>query len=105
MAEVIPVGQSIDSSEYRAFDGSAQQAGECSLNQENTAPSISNNTLNENNTDHKQDIEEAAIKIQALFRGHLTRKALKDAQLQGLSNPNAIGRCHFDEDSLTRNRK
>lgn len=34
---------------------------------------------------NKPAVEEAAIKIQALFRGHLTRKALKDAQQQEIN--------------------
>lgn len=60
--------------------------------------------MNENNK--QQDVEGAVIKIQALVRGHLTRKALKDAHQQSSAPAqNALGQCQFDADSLTRNRK
>jgi hypothetical protein len=50
-----------------------------------------------------EKVEEAVIKIQALVRGHLTRKALKDAH-QASVPQNALGQSQFDEESL-RNRK
>lgn len=54
----------------------------------------------------KPEVEEAVIKIQALVRGHLTRKALKDAQQQAATPaPNALGQSQFDVESLTKNRK
>lgn len=49
--------------------------------------------------------EKAAIKIQALVRGHLTRKALKDAHQHSAPLPTALGQSQFDEQSLTQNRK
>jgi len=90
-AELIPVGQSIDSAEYATFEladsgnpanGGAQLAGEPPL-----AAS--------------QQVEEAAVKIQAFVRGHLTRKALKEANQPNL----ALGQSQFEPESLTRGRK
>lgn len=64
---------------------------------------IRERTLDSSDDNNKQ--EEAVIKIQALVRGHLTRKALKDAHHHSLPTPNALGQSQFDEDSLRRNRK
>lgn len=123
----IPVGQSIDSAEYAAFkttsssfedrtgqDNSAivaPQGGQLTAsaagvnddkeNDENVKKQeIEENDL-VNNDENKPQVEEAVIKIQALVRGHLTRKALKDAQQQAaVVPPNALGQSQFDEESL-----
>lgn len=99
------MGQSIDSAEYRGLEGNKnvlclpqkqqqQQHDKSECQKENTPQP------DKKVDDGKKDIEEAAIKIQALVRGHLTRKALKDA-----NQPNSLGQSQFDEESLTKNRK
>lgn len=90
IAESIPVGQSIDSVEYEAFKEKNDTKEELNSNEEDA--------------NNKQDVEEAVIKIQALIRGHLTRKALKDAN-QAANGPNALGQSQFDAESLMKNRK
>lgn len=119
IAQSIPVGQSIDSAEYAALetnnknnsrnnnkDNSAENKYSTD-NKENKIDYEKNKekTLGGQDEDNKQGVEEAVIKIQALVRGHLTRKALKDAHHHSLPTPNAIGQSQFDEESLTRNRK
>lgn len=89
LVESIPVGQSIDSAEYRALDGNKNVF--CLR-----GPADKEDAQREK----RRDIEEAATKIQALVRGHLTRKALKDA-----SQGQPLGESQFDEASLANNRK
>lgn len=93
VAESIPVGQSIDSAEYAVFKDQNRQANDISAQ----------NGLDSSNK--KQDVEGAVIKIQALVRGHLTRKALKDAHQQSVPPLSALGQSQFDEMSLTNQRK
>ena len=67
---------------------------------------VTNQDDSEPGAQNKPQVEEAVIKIQALVRGHLTRKALKDAQQQAATPlHNALGQSQFDEESLTKNRK
>jgi len=113
------VGQSIDSAEYAAFEANNKQETKSTQpnerpqriersNEENAsvvenAPNDDSATKDNENT---PQVEEAVIKIQAYVRGHLTRKALKDAQHQNVApSPNALGQSQFDEDSLTKSRK
>lgn len=117
----IPVGQSIDSAEYAAFktasssiDRNRDNSAATSQNEHSTpGPNDSagpddekENELSKRTADENTpQVEEAVIKIQALVRGHLTRKALKDAQQQAaMIPPNALGQSQFDAESL-RNRK
>lgn len=105
--QAIPVGQSIDSAEYAALTPTnREQSNESQLhnNQENNNQEQASNA---NNDDHSKqpDVEGAAIKIQALVRGHLTRKALKDAHQHSAPPLSALGQSQFDEESLTKNRK
>lgn len=103
IAESIPVGQSIDSAEYAALE-SKKEARQVNVAEEAKVAGKRNgfgDSLNRDvNDENKQDVEDAVIKIQALVRGHLTRKALKDAHQH-----NALGQSQFDEESLTKNRK
>lgn len=110
--QAIPVGQSIDSAEYAAFQTAPSTADKTSEEQglkpeddkENSQPRASVAESNQLNEKDKPKVEEAVIKIQALVRGHLTRKALKDAQQQAATVAhNALGQSQFDEESLTRN--
>lgn len=119
IAQSIPVGQSIDSAEYNVLEANRNlkaktnetknketssfvEKEDVQAQKENRPDNVTGSTQDENN---KQGVEEAVIKIQALVRGHLTRKALKDAQHHSLPAPNALGQSQFDEDSLTRDRK
>lgn len=102
VAQTIPVGQSIDSAEYRAL------APTSSSSNNNVDSSSSQSKTQENIGDDQakqQDVEGAVIKIQALVRGHLTRKALKDAHQHSAPPLGALGQSQFDEESLTQNRK
>lgn len=127
--ESIPVGQSIDSAEYASFEqnkenkrgGTSKKIEERQQQQQQQQQSNTFNNINNDNNSvringavtqpsdgdqNKPEVEEAVIKIQALVRGHLTRKALKDAQQHNATpHPNALGQSQFDEESLTRNRK
>lgn len=105
------MGQSIDSADYAAFEAERDRPA---VVEEQPAPQPPSKVNDENkpttngqvesSSESKQsDVEEAVIKIQALVRGHLTRKALKDAHQH--SAPNALGQSQFDEDSLIGNRK
>lgn len=126
------MGQSIDSAEYATFetDKSTKKAkpaeptpGERTKRvpppriEEDKNEDLEDKENQQAEQRHKQDdseqvaqnkpqVEEAVIKIQALVRGHLTRKALKDAQQQAATPlHNALGQSQFDEESLTKNRK
>lgn len=120
----IPVGQSIDSADYAAFEASKQVAKPKDRRTEGGAPPNEGDTreshLNDRvetvtsadeqstakNNENAPQVEEAVIKIQAYVRGHLTRKALKDAQQHNATPlPNALGQSQFDEESLLKNRK
>lgn len=102
------MGQSIDSAEYAALE--ADKNKENGEQRENNNGQQDNKRRQQNgfsnkNEQNKPEVEEAVIKIQALVRGHLTRKALKDAHSHNVTRPNALGQSQFDEDSLTKNRK
>lgn len=113
------MGQSIDSAEYRALEtnnNSGDSDGTTGSEQQQQQQQVEQNAANENVDDdeeNKQGVEEAVIKIQALVRGHLTRKALKDAnqssqqplQLNGFGPTHSLGQSQFDAESLTQNRK
>lgn len=104
VSQSIAVGQSIDSDEYADLcpPQSVQQRSDDN-HIETATSSIAAPPATTAPGSNQPDVEEAVIKIQALVRGHLTRKALKDAHQQ--SNPNALGQSQFDEESLIRNRK
>lgn len=101
LVESIPVGQSIDSAEYRALEGNKQTVlslqGAADKENDDCRKAAASNEERR----RKKDVEEAVIKIQALVRGHLTRKALKDAN----QPVNGLGQGQFDEESLAKNRK
>lgn len=128
--QAIAVGQSIDSSEYAAFveapNGAAQDDEEVSSRAEHNnadkensgsdlilaqqaaevgAQEAANAIESDTDDSNKPQVEEAVIKIQALVRGHLTRKALKDAQQQQAVAHNALGQSQFDAANLIGNRK
>lgn len=102
LVESIPVGQSIDSAEYRALEGN-KNAPAAATDKENA------DCGKKREEEKKKDVEEAVIKIQALVRGHLTRKALKDANQPAVAAAatanGGLGQSQFDEESFTKNRK
>lgn len=105
MVQSIPVGQSIDSADYEIFEQSKENNNNKQAHDEHNETRITNKRVDDDQQ-AKPQVEEAVIKIQALVRGHLTRKALKDAQQHSATPPpNALGQSQFDEESLTRNRK
>lgn len=104
VAQSIPVGQSIDSAEYAELAG---EEGRPEAAKQDSCEQVEANDGDESVKEEspQQGVEKAAVKIQAYFRGHLTRKALKDAQSQSLPQANALGQSQFDEESLIKNRK
>lgn len=102
------MGQSLGSADYAGLETKKKPEKE---NLNDTKTPVKNNQSSGDNSPTKNDentpqVEEAVIKIQAYVRGHLTRKALKDAQQQNATVPtNALGQSQFDEDSLIKNRK
>lgn len=90
----IPVGQSIDSAEYTALARANDIKGQIAEDVEPT------NEHGDKQGDKRVGVEEAVIKIQALIRGHLTRKALKDTQ-----QFSSLGQSQFDQETLMSTRK
>lgn len=90
----IPVGQSIDSAEYTAL----ARANEIKSRIAEEVEPV--NEHGDQQGEKRVGVEEAVIKIQALIRGHLTRKALKDTQ-----QFNSLGQSHFDQETLMSSRK
>lgn len=96
------MGQSIDSAEYTAL---AQQAAHRPKEQEKgeiLTPGSDGSPAGGAQVSKipKTDVEEAAIKIQALIRGHLTRKALKDGNNQQQNSFSSLGQSQFDQEAL-----
>lgn len=100
VAEAIPVGQSIDSADYAQLEPEKREPDEEDKRSEDR---VKEQLVSE--PKEQAGIEEAAIKIQALVRGHLTRRALKDGHYHSLPQANSLGQSQFDEESLIQNRK
>lgn len=110
VAQAIPVGQSIDSAEYADLGSKHKEQNKAGgdgdkFEEQNQEATRQVNKDGQQEEGQQAGIEEAAIKIQAFVRGHLTRKALKDGHYHSLPQPNALGQSQFDEESLIQNRK